>query len=800
MLEQNPINQPPLSDEKFLRLAERQRLERECFCLLDLREISPELCRRFTYRGQTMWLDSASHNLFLDRLKQNSGVFTVETYEAILASFQQVDTSPLLNELESNIPREQPDAHNKPLKTTTDSETHPPLQQQFIRSSVFELGYFEKRTDARIKHTVPVLVLFAGKVIPAETRDISLNGLQIRTKAPLQVDTGSRVEIKISPVVTNNDKAPSKATYRIVRVTSILSDTLLALNCEEKKPNETVNYFRNIVSSRTGTGSSLSKLDAEDALLTSYSLLAERFYMRSSSIIPFFLFRVEAKKVPLRLVFSNPNNQRTLAAFEDLSGNYDFSMLARPAFVKLLVKLARRESQADALLAVVRRPGEPQQVLTNLECKQSSVWYQFLSSHIDQPQFSVFKVVSRRVRRPVSVRMLKDLDALNSQSSDLAEGLLREADKLFIAGSLIDVTPQVRTWDLNAFPATSPAATPTPVTEPKQDELLPQPEVWPISFIEEKRCEPRFLSQLGVELKISGAIYQAKARDISAHGLSVIADDPNIPVQKGSQLLVSFPHLKAASYTLEIFRGTYRDIPFQVIDVAQDEKTVLRMSQSGTGGGHRFAHSFSRYLKQRKTRLPLELSHMVRSSASRLYSSIFIESSATIPVFLFRRNNNQQFAFKVGIVQSPSYLAKFFEVAKGEFDFNIFGETGRLEKLLEDVEHYGTAETTLFLYKEKIPGAARFRITPADSVDSMGQTAFTNRLRERDFRFVKLIASKPQTPPPVEIEQAIERLQNFSKPKIDQLKTDFSDLAAIGDIVDVTGQCTQLQSFNLLSK
>ena len=613
------------------------------------------------------------------------------------------------------------------------------------------------------------------------------------------MEAGSEIEIKISPVAAKNDRASSKATYSVVRVTSILSDTLLALNCQEKQPNETVNYFRNIVSNQTGAGGSLSKLDAEDALLTSYSLLAERFYMRSNSIIPFFLFRVSAKQVPLRLVFSNPNNECNLTVFKDASGSYDFSLLARQQFVKLLVKLARRDSQADALQAVARPAGGALRVLTNLECKQSGDWYRFLARNIHQPQFSVFKVVSRRVRRPVSLRILKDMDSLNSQSSDLAEGLLREADKLFIAGSLIDVTPQIHTWDLSAFTLPDEAES-QPEATTEQDNLLPQPEVWPISFIEENRCEPRFLSQLRVEIKIADTIYQARARDISAHGLSVIADDPNIPARKGTSVQISFPHLKAASHALEIFRGTYRDIPFRVIGVEQGAETLIRMSQSKKDGNHRFARSFSRYLKQRKSNLPLELSHMVRSSASRLYSSIFIESSATIPVFLFRRNNDQQYIFKVGIVQSPCYLAKFFEVAEGEFDFTVFGETARMEQLLRDVERNDSAEITLFLYKERIPGMDRFRIVPVTDLDKIRQADFINRPRERDFRFVKLIASKPQTPPPLEIEQAIESLQKFPQPKIEQLKTDFSDLVAIGDIVDVTGQCQKFQSFSLLNK
>ncbi|MFC1353670.1 MAG: hypothetical protein G8D81_09005 [gamma proteobacterium symbiont of Clathrolucina costata] len=56
-----------------------------------------------------------------------------------------------------------------------------------------------------------------------------------------------------------------------------------------------------------------------------------------------------------------------------------------------------------------------------------------------------------------------------------------------------------------------------------------------------------------------------------------------------------------------------------------------------------------------------------------------------------------------------------------------------------------------------------------------------------DFRCVKIVVNHPDVPPKAEIEQAIDRLVQLSPGRCERLKTDFNNLIAIGDVVDITG-------------
>lgn len=789
------------SEETFLQRVERQRLERECFLTLDMRATADEVCKRYVYRGRTLWLDSTSRKLFEAGLMQHAGLFTVGTYETILANGRQTDS----HDPDASAYTDGPDSVTVAKEEirlqeagTTEGNA---LGARGIQGTTIELGYFEKRHHRRIKHTMPVLLLLGETIIPAETRDISSSGLQIRTKTPVQLNQGDEVQIKISPVVAGRKATFPAVDYRIVRVKTLLSQTNLALACAEQNSNEALDFLQHIVDKRHGPDVTSQELDTEDAFLTSQALLAERFYMRSTSMIPFFLFKAPSKAGPLKTILGNKNNEETLKAFEVAPGKYDFSQLATRKRIRLLLELAHHENQGEYLLAVFKPDTHATPcVVSNLDFKYARDWHAYIASHIEEPSFRVFKLLARQAYRPDASRIHSDLDSLASQSNELADEFLNKTQHLICAGSLVDITTQALTWDEHDFlsdktrdPLKSPSNEP-------DDPLLPSPELYPIRYFDEHRREHRFLGQIRVDIAVSGRVFSGHTKDISVHGLAVISDDNTIPVTTGSRLHISFPVLEARSHVINRIRASFRDVPFQLVAIERRNETLLRLKLSTDKRGNQFAGTFSRYIERRKSKLPLELSHILRPAAFRFYSSVYIESASSIPVFLTYHSTKQQYVIKVGVVDAPSPLLHFFEVVDGEFDFGAFQDNTRLSSLLRDIEKTGKSEIVLYLYKEKIPGLPRFTINVAseDELISPEQRAeYLEKASRHDFRCVKLIANKPQIPPSLEIEQAINHLQNLSKTKSVHLRSDFMDLIAIGDIVDITGQVTGIQTLTL---
>ncbi|MCM8855918.1 MAG: PilZ domain-containing protein [Candidatus Thiodiazotropha sp.] len=759
------------ASDDFLRRVERQRLESECLRPLDLRPIVTGPCKRFSYRGRSLWLDPDAHALFLEGLKHNAGVFTVETYESIL---MRLNTEAADREIET---------------ASMNSKATPPLidSPRVTHNLAIDLSYFEKRVFDRFRISLNMHLLWNGKKFPAETRDISKSGLQLRLKSPIEVRECDQVRVDVMPS-TDHQLEQTELDYRVVRIRRLLNDTLLALQCVENEPKDGLMVISEHIASSSESALS-EQADPEDALLTAQALLAERFYMRSTTILPFFMFEDQDTNSQLRIIFSNQVNRYALKAFETSQGQYDFSSLVTLKRIKLLMRLAVRDSKADTLIAVYRSPGHnTPQVRADLECKNHKHWCRLLLKYADKPGFRVFKVVARIARRPVEMRIEDAVGPLAEQGNDIVRKLLLDAKTLSIVGALIDVTEQVCGWRQGSC-SPEQSSYDDPIICCDDQQLLSPPQLVPIRYIQENRSEARFLGRMRVEIHVANRIYQGETRDVSAHGLSVMIAEPNTIIDNHRQATITFPKLEARSSGLARIQSIFRNVPAEIVSGSVDGEPHLRFKISDLPKGRQFSNAFSSYLEKRQSGLRVETSHTLRAATSRLYSSIFVESSSTLPVFVYRRSP-EDWTFKLGITASPTPLTDFFEVADGVFDFDVFTSNGRLDRLMRKVTEFGSGEFTLYLYKERCTDSPSFTLNSMadfEIPDEVARRAYIRQALEHDFRCVKIVASLPNVPPKAEIEQAIDRLIRLSPGRSERLKADFENLIAIGDVVDMTG-------------
>ncbi len=777
-------NQTSTSTEDFLARTERQRLSSECLRSLDLRQHSIEACKHYSYRGRSLWLDPTAHQLFLEGLDRNAGVFTVETYESILTHYDAFRP-----ESKASI-SVQASLYGDERLTGGSVATDPSiLPDQVSHNLAFDLSYFEKRVYDRVRLVLDVRLISHGQVLPAETRDLSVSGLQLRVKMQLQIREGDRVRVDVSPCVDRALEQP-ELHYRVVRIRRLLQETLVALQCIETEAKDGLAVIAEQVVS-TSEALLEQQADPEDALLTAQAQLAERYYMRSTTMLPFFLFNTGNTGAPLCLIFANRINLQALQAFEISPGQYDFSTLLTLKRLNLLKRLALRNSQADTLIAVYRASREQSpKVMADLDCKNHKHWCRFLMQYVDQPGFRVFKVVARPAHQPVAMRIEDAVRPLKEQSDELMQQLLLDANSLSIVGALIDVTQMVRTWNLNAFhPDWFSADNPLQCAEDAN--TLAPPQLVPVRYIQENRSESRYLGQMQVELQIADQILTGETQDLSAHGLSIKIKDWQMDIERGQRITLRFPVLDARSTGLARLKGTFREVPADVVGISsgQDGEQQLRLRIDDSAKGRRFSMAFFSYLEQRQSRLRVDASHAMRAVTSRLYSSIFVESSSTLPVFIYR-SGTQDCSFRLGLVSSPSPLSGFFELADGEFDVTALSKPDRLASLMQQVTEHGTGEVIIYLHKVPRKDAPAFVIhslADCEITDSASRKAFVQRALAHDFRCVKIVASVPDIPPQGEIEQAIDRIMRLSPGKSERLKADFSNLIAIGDVVDITG-------------
>jgi hypothetical protein len=305
-----------------------------------------------------------------------------------------------------------------------------------------------------------------------------------------------------------------------------------------------------------------------------------------------------------------------------------------------------------------------------------------------------------------------------------------------------------------------------------------------------------------VELIIAGLHYQGVTRDVSAHGLSVELNDPYMAFTSHHQATITFPALEGYSSSRTRHLGIYRHVPVEIVG-SSDEEQILRFKICDVAKGHQFANAFSALLTRKQSSLCRDISHTLRAATSRLYSSIFIESTSTLPVFIYRKASDG-WNFRLGLTTSPTPLIDFFEVADGVFDFSVLTSTNRLQRMIQEVSKTGTSETILYLSKVRRRNSPTFVIHSLADFEIAAKTTqyeFVRRAMQHDFRCIKIIFNKPMAPPQAEIDQAVDRLTQLSHSKCERLKAEFNNLIAIGDVVDMTGlmmeSCSEAHTMDL---
>jgi hypothetical protein len=406
----------------------------------------------------------------------------------------------------------------------------------------------------------------------------------------------------------------------------------------------------------------------------------------------------------------------------------------------------------------------------------------------DQPDFRVFKIVARLAHQPVKMRLEHALEPFTDKADECVRKLLEVAKTLSIVGALIDVTEQMSNWIRSSCSNDLSSYEDTIICCDKEQPLAP-PQLVPIHYIQENRSEDRFLGRMQVEIDIAGRPYLGITRDVSPHGLSVDFENPDIAIFNERQATISFPKLDAKSSSLTRFQGIFRNVPAELVCRPDDGKQLLRFKISDAPKGHQFSKAFSGILEKHQSNLSLETSHIFRVATSRFYSSIFIESSSTLPVFIYRNAQGDCY-YRFGKTTYPTPLIDFLEVADGKYDFSFLTNSGRLQRIMQQLSASGSSELTLYLCKERHKDAPLFDIRSLAEFEIDNNATlheFVHHAMDHDFRCIKVVVTQPDVPPKAEIEQAINRLSQLSPRKSERLKAEFDNLIAIGDVVDITG-------------
>ncbi len=773
---------------EFLDRMSIRRRKQECVMNLDLRGKVPYDCKPVNYRDRQFWLDDISSETFTQGLKDNNGVFTVGMFEDMLNAPHTFRGMQTRKEAEQAQRKAQAQSAESTVDQTEASDDLQSFRTDSEAPEIIPLGYFERRHQARVQHVIETLVTGDQQTIPLKTRDLSSQGIQVCARHPLPFVSGEQVLVDFPSLNPEYGEVLMQVSYRVLRIEQHHEEYRMSLICGEgQQAAQTAldNFVDSVIS-----GAGRRKLDTQDRRITATSMMTELHYILSSSTVPIFICSdpEAGNAIKLCAVGSNENNREKLKLFSLVNHEHVFAHLSDPERIRRLHEQAQESGQTDPLMAVYRENHDlPPQILFDFELADIRAWKQFVNDYsASHKQFNVFKVVLRPVSMPESMKILHRLERLSEKSTEHAEDVIRLARNIVSMGVLVDVSREVLQWSNDGTPADNQVANEyIKIIKSIEEKTGPEPRIIRFGYIEH-RHEDRYIVALEAELGIKDSTYTGSTHDISINGMSIKLQQA-IPagLNRGDIVRIGLPALAKRTRTPDLMK-----IPYEVCGMEKGSGNLISLKRLDTAG-RAYADFFKDLIKRNRQRIQIDMEDTVNAGVSRLFASLAVENSATIPLLVYKDLEEMITYTRIALPDHRSTFVQFFETAPKHYDFSPLNVSRRLAELSTHLRKGEDAVMTVYMFKKPDRNQHQFEIlsaTDSEFESDSDRKQFFDEAMQHDHCAVKIRVDKALTPERIEVNATIERLYECSPHQTNKLLQEFNQLYAVGDVIDVTQQ------------
>jgi len=772
---------------EFLDRMQSRRRKQECMMTVDMRGKVPYECKSVTYRSRQFWMDDISHETFKSGLQDNNGLFTVGVFEDMLNAahtYRNMQTRKLADDEHSREKVKTPEqsaAQKKADEKLQVFTTNAP------KPEITPLGYYERRQEARIQHVIETLVMGDQKSLPLKTRDISSQGIQVCAMHPLPFIEGEQVLVDFPTLTEEYGDKLEQVSYRVLRIAQHREEYRMCLTCDDGQlpARKALDKFVDSVLSSAGR----RKLDTQDRRITAASMLTELHYMLSSGAVPLFICSDPASTGDVKIctIGGNESNQEKLDLFRLANKNYAFSHMSHPQRVKKLHEHALEDGQHDPLMAVYRENNEAAPtILFDFDLADTATWKQFVNDYSSRNQFHVFKVLLRPVSMPETQKISHRIERLNEKSVDDAKDVVEMARGIVSMGVLVDVSQEVLNWADDGTAVSDQLANDyVAVINSLESSTGTDPAVIQFGYVEH-RHEDRYIVSLDTEIGFGKKTISGTTRDISIQGMSVNLKQP-LPggVNRGDIIRVGLPALSKRSKSPDLM-----NIPYEICSIYKDQNNLMNLKRQDNAG-RAYTEFFKDLIQRNRERIKVDMEDMINAGVSRLFASLAAENSATIPLLMYKDLEVMNTFIRVALPAERSTFLQFFETSPDKYDFSPLNVSSRLAELSTQMRKGENAEMVVFMFKRPIADVHQFEIlsvTNSEFQSDESRKLFFEEALQHDHCAVKIRVDKARTPERIEINAMIERLYECSPHQANKLIHEFSQLYAVGDVVDVTQQ------------
>lgn len=803
----------------FLKRIEETRLTRPCFQTIDMRGKVAGECRRYAFNDRVHYLDDISFQMFERGLRENNGVYTVGTFEAIVGGVHTLQAQVSARE---EAERRRQEIEQRRLERTRDAmreraRVDGDEEMADVQSAVAEnpdplpLGYFRKRGHPRLQYACKVTLQRGNIQSGGITRDISVCGIQVRIKGMTTFQEGQKVHVSFTGFHGKAGRVQvDDITYRIVRIKSRAAESVVFLRRAD--PDEAAG-FSDFVSGFIEENQRRYKLDVEDECQSALSWYYERCHAQSATQLPVFIEKTATDELRVQAVAMSEGNTHLARFFCTAEDNYDFSPLCLPE------RLGRLEDEGEFVMAMYRRKGEGDDCMrlhsaADFEFDSADEFFRFVHYAASQPEYSVVKV--RAGNMPILQASGKKIDEASQRlqyKSEAKMNVLREQlARLSFVAYMVDMTRRYTevpvTGDAVDGLAAWVGAERRKLSDGSVEQALDIPreqlktDLIRFGYVERRR-EDRYLAETRVDIKVGGRSLEGMSRDISTRGIRIqlksrIAIKAGAPVKVG---LVSLQQKKSSANLM--------DIPYLVVNsIDRDEGTVLMLERVLGSAKEGLKEFFVELITKNEHKLGVDTGDIWSATTSRLYESLLAANTPTVPFFLGRNMEGGAHLQFVGVPEAGNAVLDYFATESGH-DFRCLNDRRVVTTLYDAVqilmrqqkasqEPPAPFELELYVYRELDEETGETFIHAATELDfssDAGREAYLQQLTERpDWRCLKIITTFVHALDEKSLDKLVASVREQSKHRAIKLSDLAHSVVGCGEVVDITRQWASLRN------
>lgn len=773
--------------KRFLIKMELIRQARICVRIIDLRGLVDGRCKLYEHEGKDHYLDDVAIEMF-DRQVRIFGEYTIGVYEAVTNT-------------ENNFRV----MHKKEQQAAIIKQNKPVILKPKIenfQAPLVTFGTFYQRGEERMNFSVDIeMFTQKNESIQATTIDVSVNGLKVKTNKERLFRPQELLNVQFRGLEKEYvlDKRQGVA-YIISSVERTKDFQRLNLKRQIDVPFPSFDkFFERFIHGNKRR----YKVNLDNTITAIQNKTYEQYYIPNFASIPVFIEQIDNKYIP-KYALANDCNRDEIQYWTDELQDLKIGYLLTEARIKQGLTLAKEHQEMFIFVFNHTKTEKVFYTATHAELDDNAdLKNLFLGFGSRKDSWRIYKLQFTQVDPEQSYRPLSIDNSISEkvkrQNQKPSPRLMSRLKDITHVALLTNVTDKISTEYYQRFKIKREQLSELKVFGSSITEAPAPVFAYRFKYFNQRK-ETRFLLRTSVQMLANGEVVNGHTKDVSTQGLCIELDK-SFCNNDVTNITLSFPQLQSVTTKYELL-----DLPYMVRNVSEDRQ-VLHLQIIDGEDSNTAKCFFETLIKSNRSKLKSYHEEDEVAGIGEALRNIYAHNIINVAYFL-RKDGIDFVPDAVSISSTNNRLTQLLRFQTKPGHLNLYPLFRNAEmphefitRTLENIkpnEHPEMRE--LFISfdpsKELIGDAINSCFTEQFTKKEQPKNFIEQALQDGQFIAVKVFLARTGRPDFETIQSELNYVSVYAIHKSKLLEEQLWNIAAMGDIIDVTDEVMRRFAFN----